>query len=313
MARLRANANLMRGVIAALTVAVYAQTLGFGFVFDDANWVPLRSSALPLSMFPFLLASWLGDGQAWAFHLFVLALHLLNGGLLWTLARRWLSPTASLAAVSLFWLHPLATEAVAYVSGGREVLLTTYVLVAALGLLAGGWWVALGLGSFALAVSLKWSALPLLLVVPFIVPAIHNWGRLVLVSVPLSAAAAWWLVSPALSTLDGQTAFGATLAALWRSLAMVPWPAGLSVEHAPASELTGLIAIAGTVLAGLLAWQTRPTWYAWLWIVGLVLPRGLTADAPLAERHLYLPLVAVWLLAGSAFDSLTRKDLIIYG
>lgn len=291
-------------VCAGLTLAVYAPVLQFEFLFDDLNWVHVPPRG---SMAPWIVPAWLGGGLPWAFHAFVVALHLLNGVLLWTLARRWLSSTAALLTIALFWLHPISTEAVAYVSGGRDVLLTTYVLVAAVGILAWRWWsVALGLLSLGLALSLKPSALPLLLVVPLMAGYRPRWDRWAVLEAAALVAVAWWFVRPALTAMSFDLACGACLAALWGSLARVVWPVGFSVEHESASVCAASLAIAGTAFTGGLAWRSRARWaapwYAWLWIVGLVLPRSLTSDSPLAERHLYLPLIAVWLLVGAVLD-----------
>ncbi len=101
-------------IVAALTVAAYLHVASYQPLYDDAHLSALRYMTPPVA------------------HLGVLCLHLLNGVLLWYLSRRWLSEVASVLVVTLFWLHPLQVESVAYISGGMETLLTSYTLIAVL-------------------------------------------------------------------------------------------------------------------------------------------------------------------------------------
>jgi hypothetical protein len=296
-----------------LALAAYSRVWTMGWIYDDwdygessPSWLTLALT--PAGLFPFALANWWGDGLPWPFHGLVLVLHLLNGLLLWTCARRWLSSPASLLVLLLFWLHPLQVGTVAYITGGREVLLTAYVLAGAIGILAGRRWsIALGLLSLGVALTVKASAMPLVVVAPLVAGSQMQWTRRTsLFAGAVVGATAWWFLMPMLSAVRVDLAFGACLAALWRYLAMIVWPVGFSVEHEPASHVAAYLAIAGTAVFGGMAWRWRARWAApwcaWLWIVGLILPRGVAADAPLAERHLYLPLIAVWLLIGAALD-----------
>lgn len=176
MHTLRPNLRAGYAVIGllALTVLAYARVVTFGLVYDDAYWLwPLRLGTGAASWInPFRLAAWIGGGLPWAYHALILGLHLVNGGLVYTLARRWLSDYAAAIVLMLFWLHPIQVEAVAYVSGGIEVLLTTYVLVAVLGLVSRSLILnGIGAGCLWLAVTLKPSALPLLVAVSLVV-----WG-----------------------------------------------------------------------------------------------------------------------------------------
>lgn len=79
---------------------------------------------------------WLGGGQAWPFHALNLFLHMVNVvfvyRLLKGLAGRWQlrSEYAVPLATTLFALHPLQVEAVAWISGGRDLLSTFFALAA---------------------------------------------------------------------------------------------------------------------------------------------------------------------------------------
>ncbi len=282
-----------------LTALVYVPTLRYGFVFDDHNWVawvPDPQVAAPawryVSRAPWAVAAWLGGGLPWAYHAVVVSLHLLNGGLLYRLARRWLSVPAALLTLTLFWLHPMQVESVAYISGGMEVLLTTYVLLA---LLAGP--NLLGLLALALAVQLKPSAVPLLLAVPFVwTRRKYVWGAAVaavLLIVALTPTYLAWLLraAPLADRLQQVHQVSSALVLLgWQMITF----------HGYSILTDGFTSAFGTALVlalGLLAWHWRPAFLAWLWIVALLLPRALVLHdaSALTLHHLYLPFLAVWL------------------
>ncbi len=286
-------------ILAALTCVVYLHVASYPPLYDDAHLSALRYLTPPVA------------------HLGVLVLHLLNGVLLWYLARRWLSEVASVLVVTLFWLHPLQVESVAYISGGMETLLTSYTLIAVLAGLAGSFWLVLSALALWLAVTLKFSAMPLLLVVPAVV-AIDRGAKAAKWLLPVMAAGAV-VAFFALPSIGG-FGFGPHVIqvnlALWRYLAMIPIPYGFSIEHdwwsVPPS--IGYLALFATLLAGYAAWWFHSVegrsagWYAWLFIMGLLVPRALTlhgeppCEVCLTEHHTYLPFTAVWLTLGSAWD-----------
>ena len=75
----------------------------------------------------------LGGGAAWPFRALNLVLHLTNGFLVYSLLRsaksRWhLNDYAVLLALALFLLHPLQVQSVAWISGGRDLMATTFAL-----------------------------------------------------------------------------------------------------------------------------------------------------------------------------------------
>ena len=94
-------------------------------------YVPVTSSA-------WALLFWVGGGQTWPFRAFNLLLHLANISLVWVLlqglAKRWkiASPVAVAMAVAIFAFHPLQVEAVAWISGARDLLSTFFALLAVL-------------------------------------------------------------------------------------------------------------------------------------------------------------------------------------
>lgn len=125
-------------VLLIVTAFIYGQTLDFGFVHDD-----LTFASTWLQPFSWELVSWrrlfvslshalgyaISGVEAWGHHLVSVALHLLNGGLLWAvMGGTW----AAVFALGLFLLHPLQIESVAYVSARSDLLLVTVTLLAVL-------------------------------------------------------------------------------------------------------------------------------------------------------------------------------------
>lgn len=78
------------------------------------------------------LANWLlGAGQTWEFHLANVLIHLTNTCLVLVLSRRWVkSPALAWACTLLFAVHPSRAEAVSWISGRPDPLMTFFVLLA---------------------------------------------------------------------------------------------------------------------------------------------------------------------------------------
>jgi len=118
--------------VAVAALGLYARTLGYGFVFDDLSLIgPQGPLALggallpyrPLRYLSYCFDHCIGGGAPWAYHATNVVLHAAAAVLVVRLARR-ISCGAlwAFAAGALFALHPLATEAVAYVAGRRDLL-----------------------------------------------------------------------------------------------------------------------------------------------------------------------------------------------
>lgn len=133
-----------RLLLFAVTIAAYAWALTGPFVFDDRG-VVVESDAIHSAgglladlghgLRPVLKASyalsWAFGGSPIAFHVFNLVVHLVNVELVLRLAKAARAPSAMAPAV-LFALHPIQTEAVAYVSGRSSSLSTMFMLLALL-------------------------------------------------------------------------------------------------------------------------------------------------------------------------------------
>ena len=139
-------------VILLVTLGIYWNSLQGNFIWDDrglilentsylAEWKNLYSSftrpffgTTPFYR-PLLLVSFILDYQLWGlnpfgFHLSNVLLHALNGCMVYLLAfllykRRIVAFTAGV----LFTVHPIQTEAVAWISGRNDVLLTFFSLI----------------------------------------------------------------------------------------------------------------------------------------------------------------------------------------
>jgi len=137
-------------LVLAATIAAYALALRASFQFDDFNvivdnpqvhgiaawWesMPGIRAVLKLSY----ALNWTLSPKAFGFHAVNLAVHALNGVLVYTLAQRVLSAAApsrpagwaALAAALAFALHPAQTEAVTYVCGRSVSLMASFYLAA---------------------------------------------------------------------------------------------------------------------------------------------------------------------------------------
>src|SRR5438067_8590221 len=146
--------TLCAAVLAVACSAAFGRTAGHGFLFwDDRAFIaenpliahPSAASLLALWTTPLedlyapltytlwgLLAAVVGP-KPWAFHLTNVALHALNGGLVFAVLRRLVTEDdgrAALAGALLFALHPVQSEAVAWASETKDLLSALFSLLA---------------------------------------------------------------------------------------------------------------------------------------------------------------------------------------
>ncbi len=129
--RATVNEHYAEMFVFIVVFCLYARTIGFGLVFDDRALLaadgPLRLGGVlayrPLRYWSYRLDAWLGGGAVWAYHLVNVVLHAAIAALVVRIGRK-LGLTVALAAAAalLAATHPLAVEAVAYVSGRRDLL-----------------------------------------------------------------------------------------------------------------------------------------------------------------------------------------------
>jgi tetratricopeptide (TPR) repeat protein len=141
-------------LIFLVALAVYAGTIGHGFVFDDDIAVVRNSHIRSLSSVPEIFASteWAGGGlqnrlyrpltvttyalnyrlsglSPWSYHLVNVVLHGMVSVLVFGLALRWrLSTITAALAALIFAVHPIHTEAVASIVGRRDLLAALFML-----------------------------------------------------------------------------------------------------------------------------------------------------------------------------------------
>jgi tetratricopeptide (TPR) repeat protein len=142
------------GVLAVLIVVgvVYAQTLGFGFVWDDdqiiygrieyhspSRWLEAVRQPLdfspnyfrPLALSSLLVQLWVWKANPAPFHAANVLIHLVNTALVCALGLRLLGGRwQGMLAGALYGVHPALVESVAFVSSRYDLLATLFLLLA---------------------------------------------------------------------------------------------------------------------------------------------------------------------------------------
>lgn len=314
------------GLLVCLTVWTYATSLRGGYVYEDAidpgitaaPWPGLRGVAAQMRATP---ARSLNRAITAITHHYIdtrpitqrtmsLLLHLVNGLLLYVLARTVMSEAGALVAMGVWLLHPLMTESVAYMSARPELVAGAWTLSALVAASKG--WNALALACAALAITGKEIDLTALGLVPLFVWCIGapRWSvRAIGDWVAVSAAMVWLFLQGAdarMALWVSWTYVAAQLTAFGRLVLLlleaIVHPAALTIDH-DWMWITRPIAYGGAmlwVIALALAWRW-PLWrFAVLGSLVALVPR-LVLPLPdgLHERHLVLPMIGWTLACGS--------------
>lgn len=321
-------------LLAALlvTAAVYAPLRSAPMVHEDVRY--LSAVSLPLTLGPSgRAATWASfrvTPDAPSAHVGNVALHLVNGALVAGVGSALAGPWAGVLAASVFLLHPLQVEAVAYITGRADLLVTGFTLIALWCALTwtdrGGVWrlvvLAHALAGAALSKEIGVIAVPL---VGFTVAAWRRreWaaelltGGLCVVAAVLaclwSGSLAAWLETPAhLGGMAHTWPMYARLQAtqLAELLTLAVWPAGLSIDHDPVAVPLALQGVAVALVLGLIAlvvwaWRRHPMV---AWALGFVLiavaPRFVVGSSEfLKEYQFVLATVGLSVWLGSAVAS----------
>jgi tetratricopeptide (TPR) repeat protein len=342
-------------VLAAATIGVFLPVLGHGFVdYDDdvyvyrnphvvrgfdgggvawaftstdaLNWHPVTWLSLELDSEVHGLST---DAPPYAksargFHATSLLLHAANTALLFLLLARLTGANGRSAFVAtLFGLHPLHVESVAWVAERKDVLCAFFGILAIFAYAA--WAESRSKAHYALAALLLAAGLgskPMLVTLPLLFLALdlwplrrsaEGWSRLVREKVPLFALAAasaaiTFLVQSrggAVRTIESiglgarlSNAAVATVAYLMKTIA----PAKLAVfyPHPGAGLDTGKVALACVAIAlatalAIRCARTRPyVTFGWAWYLVSLLPViGIVqvGAQAMADRYTYLPLI----------------------
>jgi protein O-mannosyl-transferase len=338
--------------VAGLAFLAYIPSLGGGFLeLDDLRFVrdneavhsitPLRvftnpetmategweGTYRPLRTLDFSLDWVLGGGRAWFFHLRNVIYHMLGSLLVLALFRR-LAKRAALTGALVFALHPVGTEAVAWITS-RADLLVLCLFVGALVLHCDGRRRATGVVLLA-ALLAKESAV----VFPAVVFAVDRfrretprwswygaYGGLVLAYVLVRhlllgtaghLGGEWWGGSYAANlTTMARGALGYAQVLLF--------PVGQTIDyHVPAMSgldigaILGMAVVGGAVLAAVVG--GREVRLALAWFAFTILPMSnilFAVGIPTAERFLYVPLVGFALAVGHLLASIRLRWVVL--
>ena len=314
-------------VLIVLTAALYAQTWTAPFVYEDEHWfrsvteaptVPLAPSRA-LTAWSYHLTWQMAGGVPALYHAGNVALHLVNGALVYALATA-LVPGAGLLAAGVFLLHPLSSSAVAYLAGRSDLLMTTWILLALVLTVHGSSWWRWGLAWAACGLAAMSKEIGI--VAPVLLALTHSLWRPEMATRAwigvwvMAGAAAGWAWAPLLNWIAMPPHIGGSAlswphyvwlqnAALWHLLALVNPFGGFSIDHdvlaiAPVVRVQMLLLTALCLVSLPLLWRVVPI-AAWAVVmVGVsVAPRFVFQTSEfLTEPQMYLPFMAISVLLG---------------
>jgi len=323
--------------LAASVLAVFWGVLAAPFHYDDYAllldraitssggwWECFRwEQSRPLVWFTFWANYQLSGTSPVSWHAVNLALHLMNALLIWTSLQALLPGRASWFAAFFFALHPIQTEAVAYVYA-RGILLATFFCLVALRLwIAGRRWHAVAAFALALLAKEECAAFPAFLLLLHFSTNRERGERAPLAAMFSLSLAAVGRVGWLAATIPGSGAgpqsgvgpaeyFLTQGIALWRYLRLVAVPTGFSFEPGLRVETGGLAflawaGIAALALVSLRHFRGAAAGFWFLSALVLIAPTSSVFPAMdlAADRRVYLPMVA---LASAAGLLLRRTD-----
>jgi tetratricopeptide (TPR) repeat protein len=286
---------LIAGIFLAYQPAWHA-----GFIWDDDAYVtnnPLLTAPdglrriwfsldSPSQYFPLVYTTFRLEHALWGFnatgyHCVNILLHGVNAVLLWHLLRRLEVPGAWIGA-TIFGLHPVQVESVAWVTELKNVEMGFFYLLALLAWVRfdergrrARWYYALSLALYALALCSKTTACTFpfaVLLIGWLRHGRAGWREMVevvphiLLGVGMGLVTMWW-------ERYHQGTYGSLFAvsipvrvliasrAIWFYLGKLLWPAGLTFSYPhwtiSASDPAAYLWMAGVGILGLLAWIAR--------------------------------------------------------
>jgi len=340
------------GALFLAALIVYLPAANGPFLFDDRSLAPLLEAppewsflaarlARSITNLSLVFEASISGLNPKSFHLTNILIHLLNGLLVWRildlLSRRFGgghpgSRMAALAGTGLYLLHPLQSEAVAYISSRSEVLCAFFAYAALLIFLGAtpagdiSWTRSLAVTTL-LALSALSKEPGVAMAAVFVAFDLYSEGRLSLK--PLLRR--WRLYAPMLAAasfvgfrlyalLSREGTAGATakhkpidylltqFTVFWHYVRLIVFPAGQNLDHdypvvrAPGTIFTwaGFVAIAAALV---LLWKWRARYpLAFLGAVVLLILLAPTSsvvpiDDAMAERRLYLGFPGVAMIA----------------
>lgn len=141
---LSTNATLLMGVsLVVIVFLVFANSMGNEFVFDDIYLITTNKQIQSLNL-PLLLSSYrptrdisyaidfaLWGEQPFGYHLSSILIHAVNVLLVFSLILRLTKNLLSATLTAfIFAVHPIQTDSVTYIAGRRDLLFTTFYILA---------------------------------------------------------------------------------------------------------------------------------------------------------------------------------------
>ncbi len=346
------------GLLFAAAVITYARSLHNDFViWDDDSLVTLNPLTqhftwknilgafssydpelyVPLTILSFQIEHLLFGFAPFFFHLDNLLLHIVNAGLILLLLERLgLKRTTAFFAALVFTVHPLNTEAVAWVSARKDLLAALFSLTALLSYLhwksVQSWqWLWITLGYFFCALLSK----PVAIVLPAIF-LLLDWkdrGRMtrrtIVTTLPFFLLSAIFLVIGLYG--KGRNIGALTLAETFLlackstvfAIGKFLWPTGLSPIYLQTDPISFALPqfwipiVILILLGGMTLWslrRTRIVMFSALFFLIFLMPSfsNFAKDDVyyFSDRYIYLSQIGLLFLLGSVIDGLRTRSLL---
>ncbi len=312
-------------------------------IFTSAFWKPLLGEPFQIYR-PLVSLSFMVDFDLWAlnpfgYHLTNVSLHVLNSLLAYFLARCYVSALTALIAALFFAVHPIHTEAVTYISGRGELIMTFFLLSGVLVFLKSekrtSWLlylVSLPLFFFALLTKETAVIFPLLLLTADVTAFPSSWQsdpsrRLARHIGPLLVLGFYYslrnifvgimsVYSLAVTDFVGHLLLALKAVPLYLGLLLFPWNLHFLHPLRVSSPLDLQIFLAIILLVGAGWWLryakrsgNQAVRFALLWfLVGLApVVYFIGLNVPLLEGWTYLPSLGFVLLVALGLDALKRR------
>ncbi len=315
---------------ALVTLAVYVRALGFGLAYEDVNVFPLPPWSWAWFVSPrgaYALSFWLTGSPVLA-HAANLGLHLVNGWIVWRIATVWLPASAAVWAAVLTWLAPIQVESVAYLQGRGDLLIGTCALVAVAALVRrpmtiGRWTVVAAACGVAI-----WTKELGLMVAPIALWTAFSWrmtarmgsvlwgvlGAAALGAAVLLAQTEQFHLRALISDQSIVNYASMQACAVWRYVALLVWPVGLSIDHDFELVTVGwrIVALVSLGGVGVLVWRGRHHLAGWA--VGAALlsiaPRFvLRQEEFMHEHHMYVAVCFLSFAVAAGVAAFTGKEV----
>lgn len=326
-------------IVVAVLIA-FGGTLWAPFHYDDFGMLadPSISSAdgwrevwrftqtRPLTYLTFWANYSLGGESPGGFHAVNLAVHLISSVLLWSCLSRLVIRQAALIAAMIFALHPVQTEAIAYVFARGTLLATMFCIAALYAWIRGRHWLCVGLFALGMLSKEECAAFPALLALLHVTmsrnraerPPIAAMFAISLALVARVAHAAAVIPGSGAGTQAGISALDYLLTQGWvilRYAQLLAVPVGFTVDPQidVVADWRGVSCWAAILFTCVVAARFVEKLGAGFWLIAgllLLLPTSsiFPAQDLAADRRLYLPMIC---FSAAAAQLLRRTEFPI--